>query len=480
MTEFQAPPGALPNVAATAPAKIYLVIGEDCPPEEDFKRLASAAGEDLTWCEDKIDDNSIEYVRADLAAAAAVMPNALRVALEDLDAMESLGPTTEAVIDAAQRWYLAAAPAPVPVPDALRVALENLDATEPLGPTTEAVIDAAQRWYLASKVPTLAELRQRFTGIPDHSGKGAAVPAPAEGDELPELPKPYQYAIIATAKNTPAVRAGFEEAGYEKTPNLYTAEQMQDYARAARSNPQPKGTGRDADSHAGQLEQAYRAAMGDRAFSQAPAPAGAADDGSTPGEWFVRKRERDGELLDCFVAAPDCQGMPYDAEILGDDEYREEAGGVARKLADCELIVKAVKAYRAGGQAPAVGARVMWQNRVRLRGVEGAEFGEWHECSEAVAAACPSWTHPKWEYESRVLIAVPATEPYLKPAQKDRYKFMSNVGERIKYEAWQVAEGNPVRLEGDGTYSGHLTAQHDWYVWQAATVSHVPVQGGKS
>lgn len=34
-------------------------------------------------------------------------PEALRIALEDFDSMESLGPTTEAVIDAAQKWYLA-------------------------------------------------------------------------------------------------------------------------------------------------------------------------------------------------------------------------------------------------------------------------------------------------------------------------------------------------------------------------------------
>lgn len=33
---------------------------------------------------------------------------------------------------------------------ALRVALENLDASGPLGPTTEAVIDAAQHWYLSA------------------------------------------------------------------------------------------------------------------------------------------------------------------------------------------------------------------------------------------------------------------------------------------------------------------------------------------
>jgi hypothetical protein len=71
------------------------------------------------------------------------------------------------------------------------------------------------------------------------------------------------------------------------------------------------------------------------------------DDSATPGVWFVRKLERNGELLDCFVAAPDCQGLPYGAEILGDDEYREDTG-ITRKLADCELICKLVNAYRVG------------------------------------------------------------------------------------------------------------------------------------
>lgn len=39
---------------------------------------------------------------------------------------------------------------------ALRVALENLDSMEPLGPTTEAVIDAAQKWYLAEQPAQIA------------------------------------------------------------------------------------------------------------------------------------------------------------------------------------------------------------------------------------------------------------------------------------------------------------------------------------
>lgn len=91
------------------------------------------------------------------------------------------------------------------------------------------------------------------------------------------------------------------------------------------------------------------------ATAQPAAPQGVAyaglPDASTKGEWFVRKLEKDGELKDCFVAAPDCTGCAYDAEILGDDEYR---GDMVRKLADCELIVNAVKHYRASnGQAPA-------------------------------------------------------------------------------------------------------------------------------
>lgn len=96
---------------------------------------------------------------------------------------------------------------------------------------------------------------------------------------------------------------------------------------------------------------------GARKFFAAPGAAIGAreqEDHSTPGQWFVRKRERDGELLDCFVAAPDFLGLPYDAEILGDDEYRDgksgdrdDGSGIRRKLADCELIVKAVTFYRA-------------------------------------------------------------------------------------------------------------------------------------
>jgi len=54
----------------------------------------------------------------------------------------------------------------------------------------------------------------------------------------------------------------------------------------------------------------------------------------TPAPWTVRTRKQDGEIVDCFVTAPDVNGFTYAAEILGDDEYRD---GIERKLADAAL-----------------------------------------------------------------------------------------------------------------------------------------------
>ena len=58
----------------------------------------------------------------------------------------------------------------------------------------------------------------------------------------------------------------------------------------------------------------------------------------TPAPWFVRTLERNGEILNCFVAAKDVNGFAYDAEIMGDDEYHD---GIERKLADARLIAAA-------------------------------------------------------------------------------------------------------------------------------------------
>lgn len=69
------PSDELPMVAQTAPAKIYLVIGDDCPQDISFRELCSRFDDGVTWCEDKIDDNSIEYIRADIATPARPMPD---------------------------------------------------------------------------------------------------------------------------------------------------------------------------------------------------------------------------------------------------------------------------------------------------------------------------------------------------------------------------------------------------------------------
>lgn len=52
-------------------------------------------------------------------------------------------------------------------------------------------------------------------------------------EAFPPLPEPYQKEILATSKNTVAVREGYEMGGYVKHPDLYTEEQMEEYARAA-------------------------------------------------------------------------------------------------------------------------------------------------------------------------------------------------------------------------------------------------------
>lgn len=58
----------------------------------------------------------------------------------------------------------------------------------------------------------------------------------------------------------------------------------------------------------------------------------------TPGPWSVRTRKQDGEIVDCFVTAPDVNGFAYAAAILEDDEYRD---GIERRLADCNLVAAA-------------------------------------------------------------------------------------------------------------------------------------------
>lgn len=61
----------------------------------------------------------------------------------------------------------------------------------------------------------------------------------------------------------------------------------------------------------------------------------------TPGPWKVREMARGGEIRGYFVAAPDVNGFAYDAEILGEDEYRDEQTGMARWRADAHVAAAA-------------------------------------------------------------------------------------------------------------------------------------------
>ena len=49
-------------------------------------------------------------------------------------------------------------------------------------------------------------------------------------DGLGPLPEPYLRETFATAKNTRSVRHGHEQGGYQKWPDMFTADQMRAYA----------------------------------------------------------------------------------------------------------------------------------------------------------------------------------------------------------------------------------------------------------
>lgn len=200
---------------------------------------------------------------------------------------------------------------------------------------------------------------------------GAAPAAVAPQGEYPSLPEAAVWSV-AGKDGMPTLGKGWMFSPVQQgnaTLPLFTADQLRAYydlgRQAAPALEAPAHQccnswflslpeGRQAVLRENQwmlADAAYQAGRESRSALEAPA---APADGATPGPWFVRKREVNGELRDCFVAAPDCQGLAYDACILCDDEYHD---GVGRKLADCELIVAAVNQHRAAlaaaPQAPA-------------------------------------------------------------------------------------------------------------------------------
>ncbi|HHW2860389.1 TPA: hypothetical protein ACUUCQ_005159 [Pseudomonas aeruginosa] len=57
------------RIVKTAPERIYLIVGDECPRDADFGELS-----EVTWCEDE-HAAGIEYVRADKARAALAQPS---------------------------------------------------------------------------------------------------------------------------------------------------------------------------------------------------------------------------------------------------------------------------------------------------------------------------------------------------------------------------------------------------------------------
>lgn len=61
--------GEIPTVVCTAPERVYLVIGDECPDDVQFSEC-----DEVPWSSESVFRNDFEYVRADLAAAAQAQP----------------------------------------------------------------------------------------------------------------------------------------------------------------------------------------------------------------------------------------------------------------------------------------------------------------------------------------------------------------------------------------------------------------------
>ncbi|MEN2433188.1 hypothetical protein [Comamonas sp. F1-6] len=232
--------------------------------------------------------------------------------------------------------------------------LADLTGNELLSSRGRALVNREQELHIAQKV--LCELlvkECRGLGRQQQCMSATqAAPAPVTVPTMEQKiagahaadikPSQAEAVYLAMLATTPAAVPAAVAVPAEVTALLEALESMVDVCEGHDFDGAPS------DAHMEKARaaiSAYLAMLAATPAAAAPA-AVAVPDGGTPGLWSVRKREVDGELRDCFVTAPDCQGLPYDAEIMGDDEYRDD-NGIARKLADCELIVTAVNAYRA-------------------------------------------------------------------------------------------------------------------------------------
>lgn len=75
----------MPNkVTKTAPERIWVQVSDDT---HDCRKPFPEPNEDMTWCVDSVMACEVEYVRADLAAAAIKRASGRKYSITDVDAV---------------------------------------------------------------------------------------------------------------------------------------------------------------------------------------------------------------------------------------------------------------------------------------------------------------------------------------------------------------------------------------------------------
>lgn len=100
----------------------------------------------------------------------------------------------------------------------------------------------------------------------------------------------------------------------------------------------------------------------------------------TPPPWRVRKNRDES---DCFVQGPQPEDMAYAPEIMGDDY--NGFGDYEAKLADAELIVRAVNSH--GALVSALEDAKRWHQGDKWRSVAGERKEAWQAHMDKIDAA---------------------------------------------------------------------------------------------
>ncbi|MFU4952057.1 hypothetical protein ACM7ZP_17325 [Pseudomonas aeruginosa] len=167
------------RIVKTAPERIYLIVGDECPRDADFGELS-----EVTWCEDE-PAAGIEYVRADKARAALAQPSQD----EDMGAAQELAGVKAILNDMA---------------DALKRLTFHARTTGGTAGPDAALMNACEH---AERVLSLGGMGAAFMrGCDDHEAQGAQ-PSPA-------LP-PFAEKVLAKLRRFYVCAEDFESGGVD-------------------------------------------------------------------------------------------------------------------------------------------------------------------------------------------------------------------------------------------------------------------------